>query len=238
MIAHRGLALEHPENSIDAFRAALDAGATHLETDAHATRDGIAVLAHDRDLSRVTGDPRRVGDLTRAELRGIPRGGDGICTLFDALQTFPSARFNLDVKDPRAVPGVIDAIRRAGAEERVLVASFRTARRRKVARALGNVPTSASSEQIVPAVLGASLHLRPLTRVALRGVDAVQIPRSVLGLPTTSPTAIAAFHRAGVEVHVWTINDPAEIDELLELGVDGIVSDRCDLVFEAVKRFR
>jgi len=82
------------------------------------------------------------------------------------------------------------------------------------------------------------LRLPAVTAFALRRVDAVQIPRSVLGFSTTTPRAIAAFHRAGVEVHVWTINEPAEIEELLQLGVDGIVSDRCDVVAAVVSRLR
>lgn len=238
VIAHRGLALSELENSIGAFRAALGAGATHLETDAQVTRDGVAVLLHDPDLSRVMGDARTISSLNLAELTEIARGGNDICTLSDALQTFPSAFFNLDVKDAAAASPVASAIRAAGAEERVLITSFRTARRRAVLRQLGNVPTSASAEQILPALVGAKLGLRGVVGRALINVDAVQIPRSVAGLATTSPAMIAAFHRAGVEVHVWTINEPAEIRALLRLGVDGIVSDRCDLVAEAVAGLR
>lgn len=237
MIAHRGLALHGElENSIDAFAAALAAGAQYLETDAHATADGHAVLLHDPELRRIAALDRRVADLTLAELRAVEAGGASICTLVDALQTFPSARFNIDVKAAEAAVPVAAAIRAAGASDRVLIASFRASRRRATLVRLGDVATSASAEEILPAVLGAALGLKAVVRAALRRVDAVQIPKRILGIPTTTPRMLAAFAEAGVEVHIWTVNDPVEMRRLLAAGVRGIVTDRCDLLVEALFR--
>jgi glycerophosphoryl diester phosphodiesterase len=224
VFAHRGLATGALENSLDAFRAALAVGADYLETDAHATADGHAVLLHDPGLKRLT------------ELRNIAPVGEQICTLDEALRALPGARFNIDVKARAAAAPVAAAILAAGAADRVLITSFRSARRRDTLQRLPGVATSASAEQIVPAVLGAALGIQSLTRRALRDVQAVQIPERILGISTTSPRVLAAFHSAGVEVHIWTINDPTRMRELLDAGVDGIVTDRCDLLVTELGR--
>jgi glycerophosphoryl diester phosphodiesterase len=237
VIAHRGLATGGAlENSLAAFDAALAAGADYLETDAHATADGHAVLLHDPGLRRIAQLDVSVASLTLAQLRAIGPIGEQICTLVDALQTFPSARFNIDVKSAPAAVAVARAVRDANALERVLIASFRAARRRSALTLMGDVATSASAPQVVGGVLGARLGLRGLARAALRHVDAVQIPDKVLGMRTTTPRMVKALHEAGVEVHIWTVNDPGDMRRLLSAGVDGIVSDRCDLLAEEVRR--
>jgi glycerophosphoryl diester phosphodiesterase len=235
IIAHRGLAVGALENSLAAFRAALDAGAGYLETDAHATADGQAVLLHDPELRRIASLDVRVDKLSLAELRAIGPVGDEICTLIDALQTFPSARFNIDVKSASAIVPVAEAIVAAGAEDRVLIASFSSRRRKAALARIGSAATSASAPQVLGALIAAVIGLSPLVRAILRGVDALQIPETVLGLATTSPRIVKAFHRARVEVHIWTVNDPADMRRLLDAGVDGIVSDRCDVLGEVIR---
>ncbi|WP_286277223.1 glycerophosphodiester phosphodiesterase family protein [Naasia aerilata] len=237
MIAHRGLALGGLlENSVDAFAAALDAGAHYLETDAHATADGVAVLLHDPDLRRLAGRDVAVSALTLAELRAIEPFGNRICTLVDALQTFPSARFNIDVKAKAAIAPVAAAIRDAAAADRVLVTSFSSARRTATLARTGDVATSASAPQVLGAVLGGILGLRALTRAVLRHVDAVQIPEKAGRVRLTTPRMLRAFADAGVEVHIWTVNEPSDMRRLLDAGVDGIVTDRCDLLAAEVRR--
>ena len=230
MLAHRGLALEAPENSLLAFAHALALGVTHLETDVHASADGVAVIAHDPDLSRVAGLSLRVGDLTAAELAAINLGNDQhMPTLAEALDTFPAARFNIDLKSADAVTPAVDAIRAARAEHRVLLTSFSERRRRAAVAQLSGVATSASGPRFAAALLASVVRSGPLVRAALRGLNAVQIPAGAIGLNTVTPFRIQAFHAAGVEVHVWTINEEPEMRRLLALGVDGIVTDRADI---------
>lgn len=230
MLAHRGLAIDAPENTLLAFAKALAAGATHLETDVHASADGVAILSHDPDLFRLTGRHVRIDQLTASELARIDLGqAQSFATLAAALDAFPGARFNIDVKAAAAVVPTIEAIHRANAEHRVLIGSFSNARRLAVVRRLPGVVTSVSSRGAVLATWAGALGMPRLTRWALRGIQAVQLPERILGVRTTSHRVLAAFHSAGVEVHIWTINDPAVMTRLLDAGVDGIVTDRADL---------
>ena len=231
MLAHRGLALEAPENTLLAFAHAVALGVTHLETDVHGSADGVAMISHDPDLTRLAGRTARVGHLTSHELRRIQLGaGQGFCSLADALDAFPDARFNIDIKSADAVAGAVAAIRDARATDRVLVGSFSPARRLAVVRQLPGVATSISSRGAIAAVGSArAAGGLPALRRILRDVQAVQLPLSVLRMPTMTPRTIAAFHAADVEVHAWTINDEPTMHRLLDLGVDGLVSDRADL---------
>jgi glycerophosphoryl diester phosphodiesterase len=237
ILAHRGLASEAPENSLLAFARALSIGATHLETDVHASLDGVAVLSHDPDLGRIAGRASRIDRLTVAELKSIDLGdGQTIATLAEALEAFPDALFNIDLKSPGSVLPAAEAIREARATSRVLVASFGESRRRAALRRLPGVATSASAVTLALALVAAKLGLRPLVRRALARVDAVQVPEAIRGFRVLTPRTIRAFHDAGVEIHVWTVNDVGDMARLLDLGVDGIVTDRSDLAVELVKK--
>lgn len=235
IIAHRGLALDAPENTLLAFLRALSAGATHLETDIHASADGVAVIAHDPDLARVAGRNVKVAQLTMTELRRIELGhGQGFCSLAEALDAFPQARFNIDVKDARAAAPAVAAIRDARATGRVLITSFSSERRRAVADALPAVASSPAVSEFFPALIGARLGIVPLVRRALRSFVAVQVPERRGPLRIVTRRAVERIHAAGAEVHVWTVNDPADMIRLLSLGVDGIVTDRCDILKSVV----
>jgi glycerophosphoryl diester phosphodiesterase len=238
VLAHRGLALEAPENTLLAFAKALAIGVTHLETDVHASADGVSMISHDPDLSRLATRKVRVGQLTASELRRIPLGsGQGFCSLADALDAFPDACFNIDIKSADAVAPTIAAIRDAGAVQRVLVGSFSPARRLAVVRQLPGVATSISSRGAIAAVSAArTAGGLPTLRRILRDVQAVQFPLSILRMTTMTPRTIAAFHAAGVEVHAWTINHEPAMERLLDLGVDGLVSDRSDLAIGVIAR--
>lgn len=231
IIAHRGLALDAPENTLLAFLRALNAGATHLETDVHASADGVAVISHDPDLGRVAGRSVNVGQLTMPELRRVDLGhGQGFCSLAEALDAFPQTRFNIDIKDEASAAPAAEAIRAARAQDRVLITSFSKDRRRSVVAALPGVATSPSVPEFVPALLGAKLGLARLTRRALRGFAAVQVPERRGPLRIVTARSVRAIQAAGAEVHVWTVNDAGDMIRLLELGVDGIVTDRCDVL--------
>lgn len=230
-IAHRGLALGVAENTLEAFAAALEAGADILETDVHASSDGVAVICHDDDLSRIAGVDAPVERLSLSRLRELELvGGGRLATLVDALGRFPHARFNIDIKTGAALSPAVEEIRRSGAENRVLITSFAQRRRRRAVRALPSAATSASTPGVALALIGSRLRAAPVVRLALRKVDAVQVPRRHGPVTVVSPAFVRAVHQAGREVHVWTVNTPEEMDELLEMGVDGIVTDRCDLL--------
>ena len=222
-----------------AFAKAVAAGADYVETDVRASLDGVAVVCHDPDLSRVAGRDIRVGQLTLAELRRIDLGfGQNFCSLAEALDAFPDTRFNIDLKSADVVAPAVAAIRKVGAIGRVLVTSFGDSRRRAAIAELPGVATSASARPFVAALLAGKLRAPLAMARVLRGVDAVQVPERALGMSVTSSPMIERLHRAGVEVHVWTINDPERMRALLDLGVDGIVTDRADLALGIVKERR
>jgi glycerophosphoryl diester phosphodiesterase len=228
ILAHRGLALEAPENSIAAFEAAMAAGATHVETDVRASADGVAVLLHD---PAVPGG-EDVASLSLAELRtALPQ----VATLDEALAALPEAKFNIDVKHAAAVPAVGAAIASASAAQRVLLTSFSGRRRRSVLRLVPTAATSASSGGIAGVILGLRVRTPAVTRFALRNVQAVQIPERALRTDLAAPWSIAEMHAAGVEVHFWVVNDPSRMRELVARGADGIVTDRADLARDALR---
>jgi glycerophosphoryl diester phosphodiesterase len=230
MLAHRGLAVDAPENTLLAFVKALAAGATYLETDVHASKDGVAVLSHDPNLVRTAGHKVRVNQLTLAQLRKIDLGeGQTFSTLSELLDAFPQARFNIDIKSLDAGRPAAEAILKAGATNRVLITSFNAKRRHSAVKLLPGVASSCSPGEIIIAVLAAKLRLSAVVRFALRHVTAVQVPVRSAGVRIATRGVIARFHEAGREVHIWTINDVAQMKRLLDLGVDGLFTDRIDL---------
>ena len=238
VLAHRGLALEAPENTLLAFEHAVAVGAEYIETDVHVSADGFCVIAHDPDLTRVAGRKVGVHQLTMAQLRKVDLGhGQGFCTLAEALDAFGSTRFNIDLKVAGAVTPAVEAIATLGATSRVLVTSFSDARRLAAVRQLPSVATSASARTFATALVAARIGATRGVRRALRGINAVQIPERALGISTATGRMLRQFHDAGVEVHFWTINDPQRMHELLDLGVDGLVTDRADLALGEVRAF-
>lgn len=225
-ISHRGQTPGNVENTIGAFRAALAAGADILESDVHVTRDGVAVLFHDDTLERLTGDPRAISALSWAQLRTIDLGsGEGVPTLEETLSVFPAARFNLDLKSADSPEAACDVVARLGARDRVLLTSFGEKRRRRALRLLPGVASSASAARFLWILLAAKLGVTGLVRLLSRGMCAVQIPVSAAGLKTTTPRFIARLHSAGLEVHFWVINDPAQMQGLLLAGADALITD-------------
>lgn len=240
--AHRGLADPggaYVENSAAAVVAAISAGATYVESDCHLTADGHVVLFHDDSVERVTGDPRMVADLTLDELSALMVDRGGLLTLRVALEAFPDTRWNLDVKAAAAADPVGRLVAEHGS--RVLIASFSDARRRAALDAAhresdGAVrpATSAGSSVILRTLLATATGSRRLVRRALRGVDALQIPERQGPVRILSRRVIRLAHEGGVEVHVWTINNPIRMQELVAMGVDGIVTDRVDVALETL----
>ena len=236
VFAHRGFAQEAPENTLLAFVKALAGGATHLETDVQVSADGIAVISHDATLSAVGRDVR-IDQLTMNELKRIDLGyGQGYPSLADALDAFPSALFNIDIKSDAAARPTAHAIIDAKATGRVLVTSFNEARRRTAVGLLPGVQSSASSSIVAQAMAWTSVSNTTMVRRALRDCIAVQVPERTGPLRIVTPRFINMMHRVGVEVHVWTINDPMDMTRLLGLGVDGLITDRTDSAHNVATR--
>ena len=235
-MAHRGFSREGLENSMAAFRGAVELGYRYLETDVHTTSDGVLLLFHDDSLDRVTDGRGRISDLTAAEVAAARIGGREPVPLFDDLVTaFPDVRLNLDVKDWSSVRSLADGIERHHAHQRVLVASFSDRRRRAVLKLL-SLPVASSAGVMTNALfvllgpLMPAAWLRRVLRRALRDVQALQVPVRYGAFRVVTAGYVRRAHALGLVVHVWTINEQAEMRRLLELGVDGIVTDRADLL--------
>jgi glycerophosphoryl diester phosphodiesterase len=228
---------------MSAVEAAVDLGYRYLETDVHATADGVLLAFHDHVLDRVTDTRGRVADLDWARVSTARIGGvEPIPLLEDVLGTWPELRVNIDVKHSGAVRPLIDVLHRTGAASRVLVASFSDRRRRAVLAGLDvgrtrgeAVATSASPPGIARflAAVASGVRGRAL-RHAVRGVDCLQVPVRAGAVRVVTSRTVAAAHSAGLQVHVWTINDVREMHRLLDLGVDGIVTDRADTLREVL----
>lgn len=233
LLAHRGLS-QHvsgiDENSIAAFEQALKFGATHIESDVHATKDGVAVLFHDDDLERVANLPLKISELTFAQLQGISlANGSKVPSLREVLEHFPALRLNLDVKAQPGCAATAEVINQLGAFDRVLVSSFSRARKLATLRLLDRpVATSAASTEVLGLWLAHVFFGLGFGQIA-KNFDAIQIPRSFGPIRLDTKSFIQRARRHGLEVHFWTINDPIEGSSLLAKGATGIVSDRVDL---------
>jgi glycerophosphoryl diester phosphodiesterase len=230
--AHRGFAVgaDHGlENTMRAFEAAVGLGYRYLETDVRVSSDGVALAFHDATLDRVTHGHGRVAAQPWSRLRHARIAGrEPITLLTDLLAAWPDVRVNLDIKDERGVGATVAAVRRTGSLERVCVGSFAAHRVAAARRALG--PRLCTS-------LGprAALGLRLPAAGVLPGArppvaQCAQVPARLGGRPFVDARYLAAAHRRGLQVHAWTVNDSAGMTRLLDLGVDGIMTDRADVL--------
>lgn len=233
-MAHRGGSTYPPnigrENTVHAFHQAVDMGYRYLETDVHATSDGRLLAFHDEVLDRVTDARGEVADLPWSEVsRARINGTDAIPLMDELFETFPEARFNIDVKSAGAITPLVEAVRRHGAIDRVCIGSFSDSRLRTVRRELGpDLATSAGPVDVATTRLLPRLLARWLRSPSL----ALQVPVTHMVGPWTATVVTAGFirsaHDLGKHVHVWTIDAAEEMHRLLDLGVDGIVTDRID----------
>lgn len=228
--AHRGGAAEGDENTMAAFARAVDAGYTFLETDVHATSDGVAVVFHDDTLDRMLGRPGRVEDLSWADLCTVRDDGEALVPrLLDLLDAWPDTRLNIDMKADSAVDPTIEAVWKVNARDRVLLASFSDKRIRWARRVCGPRQATSMGQRETARLRFGSLHGRGLAGF-VPGVAAVQVPLRYRGIRVVDARFITHTHRLGMQVHVWTIDDPAVMHDLLDLGVDGIMTDRIDVL--------
>jgi glycerophosphoryl diester phosphodiesterase len=238
VIAHRGFSGEYPENTLPAFHAAVAVGAAYIELDVHLTRDSEVVVAHDDDLSRVAGDDRIIAEIDLVDLMEIDVGAnfsvDGVTypfrgkgvrvpTLREVLSTFSSQFFIIEIKPDKAGMGgpLLKLIDELGMSRRVLIASEHQAPLAEVRQLAPSLPTNFSSYEVGLFMMSLAPDAAPYVPFG----SALQIPPEYQSWKLATPKSVAAAHRIGVEVHVWTVNETAEMRELLAMGVDGIITN-------------
>ncbi|MFE0646187.1 glycerophosphodiester phosphodiesterase family protein [Streptomyces sp. NPDC058877] len=224
--AHRGGAANGLENTAAAFRRAATAGYRYFETDVHTTSDGALVAFHDATLDRVTDTAGRIGDLPWTAVREARVAGTEPLPLFaDLLEEFPEARWNVDLKAESALAPLVDLIRRTDAWDRICIGSFTESRVARAQRLAG--PRLATSYG-VRGVVGLRLRSWGIPAAVRAGAVAAQVPERQAGVPVVDRRFVREAHARGLQVHVWTVNDPARMSSLLDLGVDGIMTDHLE----------
>lgn len=224
-IAHRGGSHEHLENSLTAFRHAAELGLPVIETDVHATADGVLAVIHDRDLKIAASSRRRIAELNWAELSTMRmRNGDRVLRLEELLEEFADLRFNIDPKSTAAVAPLVRLLEQAPAwQARVCLGSFETAKLRYLRQALPAVATSLGSTEIRQLVIA----VRTGRRFAWpERVVATQVPQTAFGVRIVTPAFVDFVRSAYRQVHVWTVDDAVEMERLYALGVNAVMTDR------------
>jgi glycerophosphoryl diester phosphodiesterase len=235
--AHRGGAAHAPENSWTAFERAVKLGYAYLETDARATSDGKLMAFHDRTLDRVTDTSGPINARPYREVAALRvAGSEPIPLIEDLLGTWPDLRFNIDLKDEPGITLLGGVLRRTGAWDRVCVTSFSGRRLRAARGQLGRPVCMATSPAVIAAVrytIGAVSQGRQAGLLARRleqwQMRCAQVPARV-----ASGSFVRRAHALGLDVHVWTINDRAEMSRLLDLGADGIMTDDIETLREVL----
>jgi glycerophosphoryl diester phosphodiesterase len=252
LVAHRGGSLLAPENTFVAFDRALELGADAVETDVHLTRDGVVVVFHDDETGRLTGVVGTIEERTLAEVHALdaafgfsPDGGRSfpyrglgvrVPTLAETLARYPSLRWSVDAKseDPALADAIVAVVRSARAVERVCLGSFFDAQAVRLGALLPEVarflPQHAATCHVMAAKAG-----QPATGCP-SGYDLASLPHRLDGMTVVDRAVVEHFHRLGIPVHVWTVDEEADMRSLLALGVDGLVTDRPDLAAEVLGR--
>jgi glycerophosphoryl diester phosphodiesterase len=248
--AHRGGAALWPENTLESFRGGLAAGCPWIETDVHMTRDGQIVTFHDHDLRRTTNGRGRICDLTLAELRRLDAGynfspdgrsfpfrnkGITVPTLAEVVELDPGARINVEIKQarPSMTAALWHFIDERGLHDRILVAGENADVVREFRNlACGTVATSAGKREALAFWLAARVGI--VDRLPIE-YDALQVPIGFRGLEVVTPAFVEAAHHRGVQVHVWTVDSLAQMRWLIDIGVDGIMTDRPDHLAELLR---
>jgi glycerophosphoryl diester phosphodiesterase len=220
--AHRGGASEHPENTMAAFEHAVALGYRYVETDVHTTADGTLVAFHDDVLDRVTDRVGAIADLPWDDVRQARVAGHAIPLLEDILGAWPDLRVNIDPKHDASVEPLVEVLRRTDAYDRVCVGAFSEGRLERFRRLTGGRVCTGMGTRAVALLRAASVGL-PVRRF---GGDCAQVPVRQGPVVLVDRRFVATAHRLGLAVHVWTVDDAAEMTRLLDLGVDGIMTDR------------
>ncbi|UXX92506.1 glycerophosphodiester phosphodiesterase [Streptomyces sp. AD2-2] len=230
--AHRGGAADGLENTVFQFRRAVELGYRYIETDVHATADGKLVAFHDETLDRVTDGAGRIADLFWSDVSHARVAGREPVPLFEELlETFPEVRWNVDIKAEPALRPLLELLERTDSWNRVLVGSFSEKRVVRAQHLAGpRLATSFGTRGVLNLRLrswGAPLPVR-------RSAVAAQVPEEQSGVPVVDRSFVRAAHARGVQVHVWTVNEADRMHRLLDLGVDGIMTDHIDTLREVM----
>jgi glycerophosphoryl diester phosphodiesterase len=224
--AHRGGAADGLENTMVQFRRAVESGYRYIETDVHATLDGKLAAFHDSTLDRMTDGAGRIAELPWKEIRHARVAGIEPVPLFEELlEAFPEVRWNVDIKAEAALRPLLNLIARTGSWDRVCVGSFSESRVARAQRLAG--PRLATSYG-TSGVLGLRLRSWGVPATLRRTAVAAQVPQAQSGVPVVDHRFVRAAHARGLQVHVWTVNEPQRMHRLLDLGVDGIMTDHID----------
>ena len=235
-MAHRGGAIEHLENTMPAFEACVAMGYRYLETDVRATADGVPIVFHDPALERVSDATGRIDQLPWSEVSRARIGGrEPILRLEELLGAFPDARFNLDIKAAGVVAPLVRAIRRARVADRICLASFSDARIAAARRLLGPGVCTALGPRGVAALRLASYRPRAAGLVRIQA-GCAQVPLQLGGRALVDERFLAAAHARGLQVHVWTVDTEEETTAMLDLGVDGVMTDRPAMLKELLEK--
>ncbi|RMB86869.1 glycerophosphodiester phosphodiesterase [Streptomyces shenzhenensis] len=231
--AHRGGAADGLENTVAQFRRAVGLGYRYIETDVHLTADGKLVAFHDDTLDRVTDGAGRIADLPWSQVRQARVAGSEPVPLFEELlETFPGVRWNVDLKTEPTLRPFLELVERTDSWGRVCVGSFSEARVLRAQRLAGpRLATSFGTR----GVLNLRLRSWGLPAAVRRSAVAAQVPESQSGVPVVDHRFVRAAHAHGLQVHVWTINEPDRMHRLLDLGVDGIMTDHIDTLREVMQ---
>lgn len=241
--AHRGWHLGElagMESSLTAFRRAAAEGYRYLETDVRATRDGVVVVIHDATLDRTTDGCGEIEKLGWAAVKSARVAGrEPICRLADLLEELPGMRLNIDVKADSAVAPVLNLLHRTRGWDRVCLASFSEARLQRLRTAAGpRLLTSLGTASAVALRLRSMVLSRRGARkpatLPIRGRLA-QLPVRMCGVQVVDRALVRCAHRRGLEVHAWTVDRAAEMAALLDLGVDGLITDRPDVLRDVLR---
>jgi glycerophosphoryl diester phosphodiesterase len=231
--AHRGGAADHPENTMAAFEHAVNLGFRYLETDVHVTADGVVVAFHDDVLDRVTDRSGRIAELSWAEVkRARVAERYEVPLLEEVLATWPEVRVNVDPKHDASVSPLVETLRRAGAFDRVCIGAFSDRRLSRVRRLTGNqVCTALGPRDVARLRLGSWSGMTGPFAAAC-----VQVPIHYGRVLVVDSRFVAAAHRRDLPVHVWTVNERTEMELLLDIGVDGIMTDRPAVLKDVLER--
>ncbi len=251
VMAHRGGSGLWPENTMLAFRKAVALGVDALEIDIHSTADGVLVVSHDPDVDRVTNGKGRINDMTFAALQELDAGywwtadqgktypyrGQGITipAVEELFQTFPEMWINVDIKQsqPAIVRPFADLIRRYNMSDKMMVGSFAGHTVAEFRRACPEVAAAASANE---ARLLFGLSVVGLEKLYRGRAQAMQLPEYEGRIHVITPRFVAAAHRVGTAVHVWTVDEEADMRRLIDLGVDGLMTDYPDRLLRVLGR--
>ncbi len=237
-IAHRGGMSLAPENTLAAFGRATALGLTHLETDVQTTRDGHVVCFHDATLRRVTGHPGRVCDLDLADLRRLRvHGTEMIPTLAEAMASFPTTCFAIDLKDEASIGAMAQLLRTHPRwARRICVAGAWSRWLRRLQDEAPGVTTALGWRALTTLIACSRSGVRPVGLGATGPANGAfaHVPMRLGRLPIHSERVIARAHEHGIRVVVWTVDDATTMRSLLDAGVDGIITDRPDVLREVL----